>query len=174
MTSSGTVSCCVMCPSVPLLVALPHILCQALQQSEQSHCSTEKNRGKNPVLKSSCIHPLPAVTQWYTHGGCQGTAHSASISGRKAFRFPAACVYFPSQIHILASSKRGGMSGTSAVTIWQKHHSIFWQLHQGLRTIISVPDSSTGDRRSSYISLQPSTLIQFSLSQPCWNFTLPH
>ena len=102
------------------------------------------------------------------------SAHSASISERKAFQSPAACVYFPSQIHTLASSKRGGMSGTSAVTIWQKHSSIFWQLDQGLRTIISVPDSSAGDRRSSYISLQPSTLIQFSLSQPCWNFTLPH
>lgn len=87
---------------------------------------------------------------------------------------PAACVYFPSQIHTLTSSKRGGMSGTSAVTIWQKHRSIFWQLKQGLRTIISVPDSSTRDRSSSYISLQPSTLIRFSLSQPCWNFTLPH
>lgn len=83
------------------------------------------------------------------------------------------CAFSFSNAHTHAQ-KREGMSGTSAVTIWQKHGSIFWQLYQGLRTIISVPDSSTGDRRSSYISLQPSTLIQFSLSQPCWNFTLPH
>lgn len=113
-----------------------------------------------------CLRALPVV--WHY------TAHTASISERKAFWSPAACVYFPSQIRTLTSSKRGGMSGTFAVTIWQKHHSIFWQLNQGFKTIISVPDSSAGDRRSSCISLQPSTLIQFSLSQLCWNFTLPH
>lgn len=152
------------CPPAPFLVDLPHIVCQALWQSDSCHCSTETC----PL----CLYPL---ARHHTLISLQhGPAHSASISGRKAFQFPAACVYFPSQICTLASSKRGGMSGTSAVTIWQKHCSIFWQLDQNLRTIISVPDSSAGDRRSSYISLQPSTLIQFSLSQPCWNFTLPH
>lgn len=164
-------SCCMTCPAAPFLVDLPHVvkLCDRVTNvtAQQKHllCSS----------LCACI-PLPAITHWYPYGCCpqHSPAHSASISGRKAFQFPAACVYFPSQIHTLASSKRGGMSGTSAVTIWQKRRSIFWQLDQSLRTIISVPDSSAGDRRSSYISLQPSTLIQFSLSQPCWNFTLPH
>lgn len=140
----------------------------------QQRKSGEKLLGSSPCAYTA----VPAVTHLTPLQALPTARHcsadSASITEEKAFQSPAACVYFPSQIRTLASSKRGGMSGTSAVTIWQKHCSVFWQLDQGLRTIISVPDSSTGDRRSSYVSLQPSTLIQFSLSQPCWNFTLPH
>lgn len=138
-----------------------------------------ENQGKGscaPVL----VHATTALASSHTDipvGTAWDTASHFTLSKyprEKSLLVPAACAYFPSQTHTLTSSEREGMSGTSAVTIWQKHCSIFWQLDQDLRTITSVPYSSTGDRRSSYISLWPSTLIQFSLSQPCWNFTLPH
>lgn len=136
-----------------------------------------KSNEKPPTFESCVCTPSQPSHADSPSGPASNTALRCRLSKHhrvKSSLVPCClCAFSFSNAHTHAQ-KREGMSGTSAVTIWQKHGSIFWQLYQGLRTIISVPDSSTGDRRSSYISLQPSTLIQFSLSQPCWNFTLPH